>query len=167
MAKAQHGKRPVIKGIRRGNGFFHTRANNGLEQRGTLRIAAQAGHSRNKQQTNPQWVSFFMPEVLPVAKSCCFGAQKPPRQRAKPLSRGLIRVWISAKPEEAVQNSVREPKACRKQKSAAKPTVRRVIFCRLRPRVSEKTARPKHDRVPEPVRGKGTNGRKTESGQSL
>ena len=84
-----------------------------------------------------------MSEVLPVAKSRCFAMQKPPRQRAKPLSRGLIRVWISAKPEEAVQNSGREPKAHRKQKSAAKPTVRRVISCRLRPRVSEKNRPPK------------------------
>ena len=104
---------------------------------------AQAGHSRNKQQTNPQRVSFFMPEVLLVAKSRCFAMQKPPRQRAKPLSRGLIRVWISAKPEEAVQNSGREPKAHRKQKSAAKPTVRRVISCRLRPREPQKNRPPK------------------------
>lgn len=37
--------------------FFHTRANNGLEQRGTLRIAAQAGRSRNKEET--QWVPFL------------------------------------------------------------------------------------------------------------
>lgn len=87
--------------------------------------------------------SFFMSEVLLVAKSRCFAMQKPPRQRAKPLSRGLIRVWISAKPEEAVQNSGREPKAHRKQKSAAKPTVRRVISCRLRPREPQKNRPPK------------------------